>query len=302
MSKHWMALWMLMVASAGASADAQEVYQEKSLYRNILVYEEQGLRCMKFGRHDAGRQTCISLANPDALVLGYTKMLLGALYLKPEPRKILIIGLGGGTLPSALQKIIPQATIDVVELDPSVVSVARRFFGFSQGKEISVFIEDGRVFVKRAQKQGKQYDLVILDAFDHLYVPEHMLTREYLQEVKSLLGKDGVIAANTFSSSKLYNAESATYASVFGPFYNLKTENRVILAKNGGLPSMAELQANAARVDESFSRFGTGKDGLLPLFATGVQWPAGTRILTDQYSPANLLNGQQNQNKWWRFW
>lgn len=292
------ALWLLTAASAGAQA----LYQEKSLYRDILVYEEQGLRCMKFGRHDAGRQTCISLDNPDALVLSYTKMLLGALYLNPEPRKILIIGLGGGTLPSALQKILPEAKIDTVELDPSVLNVARRFFGFSAGTQSSVFIEDGRVFVKRAQKQGKRYDLMVLDAFDHVYVPEHMLTREYLQEVQSLLGKDGVIAANTFSSSKLYNAESATYASVFGAFYNLKTENRVILAKNGGLPTMAELQANAAQVEARLRRFGTGKDGLLPLFSTSGQWPADTRILTDQYSPANLLNRRENQNKWWRFW
>ena len=63
---------------------------------------------------------------------------------------------------------------------------------------------------------------MILDAFDQVYVPEHILTREYLQEVQSLRGKDGVIAANTFSSSKLYNAESATYASVLGAFYNLQ--------------------------------------------------------------------------------
>ena len=289
---------MLVAINAGA----QEVYQEKSLYRNILVYEEQGQRCMKFGRHDAGRQTCISLADPDALVLNYTKMLLGALYLNPEPRKILIIGLGGGTLPSVLQKIVPQAKIDVVELDPSVVTVAKRFFGFAQGNNVAVFIEDGRVFVKRAQKQGKQYDLVILDAFDHLYVPEHMLTQEYLREVKSLLGKDGVLAANTFSSSKLYNAESATYASVFGTFYNLKTENRVILAKNGNLPTATELQANAAQVEEKLKRFGTGKSELLLLFSNNVQWPADTRLLTDQYSPANLLNGQEKLNKWWRFW
>ena len=123
-----------------------------------------------------------------------------------------------------------------------------------------------------------------------------------LEFIFALLGNDGVMATNTFSSSRLYSAESATYASVFGPFYKLKTENRVILAKNGGLPSLSELQANAARVDERLQRFGTGKEGLLPLFATGVQWPAGTRILTDRYSPPNLLNGQENQTKWWRFW
>ncbi len=288
---------MALCALVGGLACAQEIYQEKSLYRNIIVYEDQGLRCMKFGRHSTGRQSCISLREPNALVLNYTRMLLGALYLNPAPGKILIIGLGGGTLPSALQKIIPQATIDSVEIDPSVAKVARQFFGFSPGPQSAVFIEDGRVFVKRAQKQGKTYDLIILDAFDHQYVPEHMLTREYFLEVKSLLAKNGVLAANTFSASKLYDSESATYASAFGPFYNLKTENRVILTRNGGLPSLPEIKANAQQVEKKLAGFGTGQDWLLPLFSTDVRWPAGTRILTDQYSPANLLNSRENPEK-----
>lgn len=276
---------------AAALAGAQEIYQEKSLYRNILVYDDQGLRCMRFGRANAGRQSCVSLQNPDALVLDYTKMLLAALYLKPDPGSILVIGLGGGTLPRALRKILPQAKIDSVELDPSVVKVAARFFGFSPGQDSAVFIEDGRVFVKRAQKQAKKYDLIVLDAFDHVYIPEHLLTREYLVEVRSLLGADGVLAANTFSSSKLYDAESATYASAFGAYYNLKMSNRVILSRNDRLPPMAEIAVNAERLEGRLSPFGAGKAWLLPLFSTGVQWPAATRILTDQYSPANLLNG-----------
>lgn len=279
--------------AGGAGAQPREIYQEKSLYRNILVYEEQGLRCMKFGIRDAGRQTCISLRDPGRLVLDYTWMLLGALYLKPEPSSILVIGLGGGTLPSALQKLLPQASIETVEIDPSVVAVARRFFGFSPDANDTVTIEDGRVFVKRAQRQGKRYDLVILDAFDQFYIPEHMLTREYLLEVRALLKPDGVLAANTFSSSRLYDAESATYASAFGRFYNLKKNNRVILAKNDGLPAMAQINAHADQLEARLQPIGAGKEGLLPLFSADVQWPANTRLLTDQYSPANLLNGSQ---------
>ena len=129
-----------------------------------------------------------------------------------------------------------------------------------------------------------------------------MLTKEYLLEVRSLLDKEGVLAANTFSASKLYDAESATYASAFGPFYNLKTENRVILTRNDGLPPMAEIKANAERVEEKLRWFGTGKDWLLPLFSTDVQWPASTRILTDQYSPANLLNGSEKPQRSRSLW
>ena len=65
-------------------------------------------------------------------------------------------------------------------------------------------------------REQQRYDLIMLDAFDHEYIPEHLLTQEFLQEVKSLLAPGGVLAANTFSSSRLYDHESTTYAAVFG--------------------------------------------------------------------------------------
>lgn len=280
----------IALLAGGARAEGTVIHRERSLYRNILVYEHEGLRCMKFGVHDAGRQTCSSLADPRELVFEYTRMVMGALYLLPEPRRVLVIGLGGGSVPMALRAILPQAQIDSVELDPAVVRVAERFFGYRPDARSRAIAGDGRVFVKRAGRQGRRYDLVILDAFDHLYVPEHMITREYLLEVRALLDEGGVIAANTFSSSGLHAAESATYHSVFGTFFNLRSHNRVILAGRDGLPSMAEIEGNADRLEAKLRPLGTGRDWLLPLFRTDAAWPPGTRLLTDQYSPGNLLN------------
>ncbi|MEI2781038.1 MAG: fused MFS/spermidine synthase [Candidatus Competibacter sp.] len=176
------------------SAAMTVIHTEKSLYRNIIVYEEDDQRCMSFSRRDqTARQTCQSLNDPDQFVFTYTRMMMGALYLNPHPRKILIIGLGGGVLPTALVKMFPDTRIDVVEIDPAVVKVARQFFGFNPDQRIQVFEEDGRVFVKRAGKSGRQYDLIMLDAFDHDYIPEHLLTQEFLFEVKALLAADGVL-------------------------------------------------------------------------------------------------------------
>lgn len=286
-------VFMIMVLAA-PFAQAGVIYQGKSMYRNIFVVEDNNRRCMWFGVQGGLSQSCIFLDNRDKLVFNYTRSMLGALYLNPQPERILIIGLGGGILPMTLQKLLPQATIDSVELDPTVVKVAVKYFDFPQQKADQVAIEDGRVFVKRAQKKSTKYDLIILDAFDEKYVPEHMMTRDFLMEVKGLLKKDGVLAANTFTSSQLYHTESATYADVFGPFYNLKTNNRVILLRNGPLPPMSEIEANAALLEDKIRPFGTGKDWLLPLFKNVEPWPKKTRILTDQYSPANLLNSAKN--------
>ncbi|MBF0127462.1 MAG: fused MFS/spermidine synthase [Magnetococcales bacterium] len=277
----------------GRGMAAPEILRlEKSLYRNVLVYEENHLRCMKFGAHDTGRQTCVSLKDPEALVFNPPKMLLAALYLRPNPGRVLVIGLGGGTVTVTLQKLFPELPIDSVEIDPAVVKVAKEFFGFVPGKNTRVFVDDGRVFVKHALRQKRKYDLVILDAFDHISVPEHMTTREYLLEIRGLMEPGGVFAANTFSSGRLYDAESATYFAVFGGFYNLKVFNRVILAQPGGLPDMETIRRNAEGLEGKFQPFSTGKGWLLPLFASHPRWPPQTRLLTDQYSPANLLNGR----------
>ncbi len=280
-----------LVAFIATVSRAAELHAERSLYRNIVVYEEDGTRCMKFGRQAAGRQTCMSLADRDRLVFDYTRMMMAALYLNPSPQRILIIGLGGGTLPRTLQKILPTARIDVVEIDPAVVRVAHKYFDFVPARATRVFEEDGRVFAKRMGKQQARYDLVMLDAFDHEYIPEHLLTREFLGEIKGLLAEGGVLAANTFATSRLYDFESATYFSAFGHFYRLKRGNRVILIREGGLPDREELGRNADSVERALAAFGVGKDWLLPLFGVESGWPRGTRILTDQYSPSNLLNG-----------
>ena len=271
----------------------QVIHQEKSLYRNIVVYEEDGQRCLSFSRKSTTtRQSCQSLREPQQFIFDYTKMMMGALYLNPHPKNVLIIGLGGGVLPQALTALFPEANIEVVEIDPAVVKVAEEFFGFNAQGKVRVFAEDGRVFIKRTGQTKQRYDLIMLDAFDHEYIPEHLLTKEFLFEVKALLTEDGVLAANTFSSSRLYHHESVTYSAVFGDFYNLRVElkNRIILKKMDGFLSAEALKNNAAALENQLLPFGFGQEMLLPLFSTERDWNPKVRILTDQYSPSNLLN------------
>jgi spermidine synthase len=275
----------------GGVAAQELIHSERSLYRQVLVYEEQGTRCLCFTRQcTIGRQSCMDLTQPDRLVFEYTRMMLGALFLDPAPRDILIVGLGGGTLPHALEQLLPDADIDVVEIDPAVVRVAGQYFNFKPDARVHVFEEDGRTYVRRVGRAGKTYDLVMLDAYDHQYIPEHLLTREFLTEARALLKPGAVLAANTFSSSRLYQNESVTYRSVFGEFFNLKSGNRIILWRNGGLPSMDEVRRNSEHFEVAFTRMGFSPQAVLERFSTAVDWDPKARVLTDQYSPANLLN------------
>lgn len=283
---------LLIGLIGGSPAYAQRLlHQERSLYRNIFVTQSGDELCMLF-RYPVplGRESCKLMSDPNKLIFDYTQMMMAGLYLNPRPAKLLIIGEGGGSIPTALQQMYPDMQIDLVEIDAAVDRVAKRFFDFKPGPKMRVFIEDGRVFVKRIRAQNPQYNMIMLDAFDADYIPEHLLTREFLQEVKAILAPDGVIVANTFSNSALYDYESVTYRAVFGQFYNLKLGNRIIIGRNNGIPPLAEVRRNAAVVEAEFQRRGTGSSFLLPLFNTGMDWNPNTRILTDQYSPSNLLN------------
>ena len=280
----------LLAAVGGDVAALDILHRERSLYRNIVVYEDDGLRCMAFGRNVNMRQSCTSLTEPSHLVFNYAKLVFGAFYLVPSPQRILVLGMGGGNLVMAMQEAFPGVAIDTVEIDPAVVRMGRKYFGFAPGPKTQVYEEDGRVFVKRMQRAGVKYDLVVLDAYDHEYIPEHMLTLEFLLEVKSLLGERGVVAGNTFTSSKLYHSESATYHAAFGEFFGLKTNNRLIMVRLGGLPAKAEIARNADALEDRLRVVGVDKTWVLSHFAIERGWPADTRVLTDQYSPSNLLN------------
>ncbi len=284
--------WALLACAAPHLASAQQlIHEERSLYRQVLVYEEPDSRCLCFTRECfIGRQSCIDLRQPQRLVFEYTRMMLGALFLDPEPNNVLIIGLGGGTLPHTLRQLLPNADIDVVEIDPAVVRVAEQYFGFHADARMPVFEEDGRTYVRRVLRSEKRYQLIMLDAYDSQYIPEHLLTREFLSQVRALLVPGGIVAANTFSSSRLYDSESVTYRSVFGQFYNLKSVNRVILASNAALPSLAQAAENSQRFVAAFKPLGFTPQSVLSRFSTSSDWNAGARVLTDQYSPANLLN------------
>ena len=286
-----LALLFGLISGPLAYAQQQLLHQERSLYRNIFVTKSGDELCMLF-RYPVplGRESCKLISDPNKLIFDYTQMMMAGLYLNPRPAKMLIIGEGGGSMPMALQEMLPDTQIDVVEIDPAVDRIAKRFFEFKPGPKMRVFLEDGRVFVKRMRAQNPRYDLIMLDAFDADYIPEHLLTREFLEEVKTILAPNGVIVANTFSNSALYDYESVTYRAVFGPFYNLKLGNRIIIGRNGGIPPMDEVRRNAAMVEAELQRRGTGSSFLVPLFNTGLDWNPNTRVLTDQYSPSNLLN------------
>ena len=157
---------------------------------------------------------------------------------------------------------------------------------------MTVYVDDGRPFIKRAGIRGQKYDYIVLDAFSGDYIPEHMLTREFLEEVKAIMTEDGVLVANTFSTSRLYDHESVTYQRAFGEFYNFKlptSGNRIIIAQLDALPPRGEMVEESRRIAPSLEKYGVRLTEYPRRLTTRVDWDMSRRELTDQYSPGNLL-------------
>jgi len=272
---------------------ARQIHKERSIYRNIVITETKGKRCMRFEtrRRSISNQACMKVENPDQLVFEYTQSLMAGLSFNSNPKNILIIGLGGGSLPTALHKILPESQITSVEIDPAVVKLAKKYFDYQEGGKIRTEIKDGRVFVKRAVKRKQNFDWIILDAFNGDYIPEHLLTVEFLTEIKALLSVGGLLSANTFNTSKLYDYESVTYQAVFENIRTLKSPtkgNRIIFACNCKNTVLKAPQSK--RLRNGLVNLGVNIDLILERLTDEIDWDTSVSPLTDQYSPANLLN------------
>ena len=286
---------LLVLALLSIGSYAETIHEERSKYRDITVTQTGERRCLLFNVHRGDRnQTCMMLDDPNRLVFDYTRMSFAGLMLQQAPQSILVIGLGGGSIPMTFADLFPSAQIDVIEIDDAVVKVAKEYFHFNETQNMKVYVGDGRPFIKRAALRGNKYDYIVLDAFSGDYIPEHMLTREFLEEVKAIMTRDSVLVANTFSTSRLYDHESVTYQRAFGEFYNFKlptSGNRIIIAQLGLLPPREELVGASRQLETSLDKYGVNITDYPRRLTTRADWDMSRRELTDQYSPGNLLRG-----------
>jgi spermidine synthase len=120
---------------------------------------------------------------------------------KRRSLKALFLGGGGYTFPRFIEAKYPHAKIDVVEIDPEITRVVRKYLGVSENSTIHSFNEDGRWFVMNCKEKGT-YDFIFGDAFNDLSIPYHLTTKEVAMQLKSLLKPDGLLLANVIDSFK----------------------------------------------------------------------------------------------------
>lgn len=118
---------------------------------------------------------------------------IARLTLERYPSSILILGGGAFTLPEYLASELPNASIDVVEIDPELETISRQYFGYSNPSNVTEIFTDARTYLNQTTKK---YDVIVVDVYGDTTIPFTFMTKEYGQVVASRLHSDGAVYAN----------------------------------------------------------------------------------------------------------
>ena len=195
---------------AGAIDTPSATYQIRE-YRNN---EDRLVRGIIAGPN--GVQSGVYVDAPDELVFWYTRAMAEVIEQVETPESILILGGGTYTLPRYLAQTYPEAQIDVVEIDPKLVDVAREHFFYNDPPNVTIHHTDARVFVNQA---AAQYDVILADVYNDASVPFSLMTKEYGEHLQAMVAPDGIVVANAIASTEgqcrpLYDAMNEAYRTL----------------------------------------------------------------------------------------
>jgi len=242
-------------------------------------------------------ESIANLTDANDLPVRYTQLMTVGVVYPPRSQKILMIGLGGGSISSYLGRYLPDAQVDTIEVDPGVIGAAKKYFGLKETPRVRYLEGDGRVFLSR---NPATYDLILVDAFHGGYVPFHLLTKEFYTLVKQRLAPGGAAAFNVHDNTKLFASTLLTLRSVFASvhLYPTRLGETIVVATADSAPEEATLTTRATAMQRQFGfRF------RLPELLTDRNDKPGTtqtgELLTDDFAPVNLYGaiGEQRRKK-----
>ena len=156
-----------------------------------VVYESLSSKSLFFSTQDV--QSEMDLLQPDALQFEYTRIMMGFLLHQPQPRRIAMLGLGGGSLAKFCYRYLPDADITVIEINPHVIERRSDFLVPADDQRFRVVQGDAADFV---QQSAQAFDIVLADAYDIHGLPERLGTPQFYGHCYDLLTADGIFVAN----------------------------------------------------------------------------------------------------------
>jgi len=283
------AVLMLIVTAVSAE---EVIFEKESHYHRVrVVVRDNGDLDLRMG-HIV--HSTIKPGHEDLLPFYYTRTMFTSLALVPEPSRVLFVGLGGGSMVNFFRKYYQDVQIDLVEIDPVVVEVAKNFFSFKVDSRMNVVVEDGRSFLRRSDAK---YDLIFLDAYNHESIAFHLTTKEFFENVKEHLSSNGRVVSHYWSekSNRFLSAQQKTYQAVFNRFLQVRTAGSVIMIApySDKDPSMVRLTGFLKKIVEQREM----PYRLDSLFEKGGELVGSEEIdapvLTDDYAPVDILLQQE---------
>jgi spermidine synthase len=262
----------------------------ETVYNDIFVGKDQSLLKLAFQwKGWYFQESQVNLTDPDDLPMLYARAMTIAAIYPQDVKRVLMLGLGGGAIPTYLGRFLPDATIDTVELDPGVIDVAKKYFGIRETSKSRLFESDGRVFLNR---HSEPYDLIMVDAFTGSYIPFHLMTKEFYGLVRGRLASHGVAAFNILPGTKLYDSNVRTLKTVFDrvDLYHSGGDDAVIvIAPLDPVADAETLMHKAVAAQERYKfRFDVAKLAV----AWRIELPNELKgeLLTDDFAPVNVYD------------
>lgn len=169
--------------------------------KTVYVSEKFGVRSLHIGSDTV--QSAMRLARPNDLELSYTRSMMACLLFQPEPRNVLMVGLGGGSVAKYVYHQFPEAKIRVLELDPQVLAIARQCFLVPPDDvRFQVIVGDGAEYMTRREARA---DLIMVDGYDAESHVEELATREFYGHCRDRLLPGGVLVVNLWGGDRQFN-------------------------------------------------------------------------------------------------
>ncbi len=278
---------------------AKTLLQKDTFYHRIRVEEDEEARYMYF---DRTLQSAMTLKDPTALRLVYSRYTSIGMTFRPDAKQMLLIGVGGGSIPKKLNKEFPNLVIDGIDLDPEVIRIAKDHFNVAENKNLALHAQDGRLFLTRTQHQ---YDIIMLDAYFTDSMPFHLATKQFFELAQKKLAPNGIIVANLISavtgpSGKIARSFIRTQRQVFPQTYIFASRrpDNVSLETIQNVIVVATRDKQRVDIKEIVKRATALDKGLFPDPVQDIAvayydrpLPEDAPILTDDFAPTdNLLN------------
>ncbi|MBM3203107.1 methyltransferase domain-containing protein [Candidatus Woesearchaeota archaeon] len=178
------------------------IHRQRDELGIIEVVDTAGIRSLHFGNKN--RQSAFCLAEPEKVELSYIRAMLLNLVFMPQPERILILGLGGGSLVRFFLRHYPATEVVVVEYRRAVVDVARRFFGVPKSARLTFHVADCRDYIQQAVAEGTMpFDQLYIDAFDMEGLSPSINRPDFFEHCNRLLHPAGSLAINLWGHHRL---------------------------------------------------------------------------------------------------